>query len=224
MSKTSSSIDNPGHPVRAFLSRFHRDEAGAEYSLSVVLVFPIYIAFMAVIIEMTVLSHSGHALVASMQTAERTTRVWLLHRDALRQEGTSLDEMVHACVMRNLLPFVGTRIDERSSWDAQVASCLRRSGLSAAASRRYSQKHKFIADSLRVSLQLRRRETDGYLVRVEYDAPLWLATSAPLLATGWQRGNYVRTLSAETWVAVSHTTATHSNIGIPYSPAKTTHW
>lgn len=203
--------------------RFHRDQVGAGYSLSVVLMLPLYIAFMAMTVEVHLLLNSHSALQAALQTAGHATRAWTVHQDALALSDKTLVDQVHQVVANNLLPFATSKCKSETQNDT-LATVLRETGMTPTAVNRYAVKSAFIDKALRVSIQHETRATEGLLVQVEYDSPLWLPIFEGVWATGYVGDIPVRTVRAETWVALPTEESRLTNIGIPYAPQVVERW
>ena len=210
--------------LREVGGRFHRCEVGAGYSLSVVLLVPIYIAYMAFVVEAALLTNSQQALTRSMRTSSHAVEAWVSHRDALERDGQTLEMMVHACTARTLLAYATTHVTDATRTDNDFKQSLQDSGMHAFAAERYAMKLSFVRENLRVRLTPLRRTTEGILVQAEYDTPLWMPWLSAIFATGQGNSGYFRTVTSEVWVPLFTDEIEQTNLGIPYSPLQADTW
>ena len=181
----------------------HRDERGAAYSLSVVLILPMYIAYIALTIEFVLLMNSNQALTCATQSAVHTARAWTMHRDALNQDGQTLELCTIDAVSQTMLPFATSGPSNPHHRDETLETLLRDSGMSESAIHRYSNKSAQLRDRLHVRIQRETRETEGFSVTIGYDSPLWIPFFEPILATGRRHGQPVRTIVTQAWVPMA---------------------
>lgn len=206
------------------IQRLHRDETGAGYSISLMLIIPLYIAYIAFAIECILLINSSLALTAAVQTAGHTVKAWALHREELQHGGEELPDVVRQCVARNMLPFVTTKAVDRSESDNDLFTALQASGMTRTACERYASKFAFIKRSIRVQIEPQARETQGMLVKIEYDSPLWTQALAPWLSTSRGPAGAVHTLNAQTWIPLADVEYDLTSMGIPFSPKHAKNW
>lgn len=209
----------------AKLRELHCDQYGASYSIGVLFLIPIYLAYLCLVIELALLFNSYQSVTAATQTCGHSVRVWWLHRESLDAQPLSLEEMTRRSAMLNLLPFATTNLTNSSSQHGVLGRALPESSITDFASQRYAGKALFIDQSMRIELsQQKVGAVSGILVRLEYDSPLWFPALAPLFATGQnQFGNY-RTISAETWVPIAESEFELESTGIPYHPYEVRNW
>ncbi len=214
-------------PVNAmrWLRRFHRDQWGSGYSLSVVLMLPIFIIYILLVVELCLLFNSHQSVKAAMQSCGHVGRAWWLHQRSTERDGVTIDQIVHRAAVRNMSPFATSPKVNTGSRDSGLESVLPQAGLTDFASRRYSGKAASIAEASRVSVQLKQCDgIDGLRVRLEYDSPLWFSVLAPFFSSGHNATGYYRTVSSETWVPLTKAEAVLDHIGIPYAPLEATTW
>jgi Flp pilus assembly protein TadG len=206
------------------LVAFHRDQRGAAYSISVVLILPMYLAFIAFAIEIVLLMNSHQALTAGLKSSAHSVRAWTLHREALGDAGQTLEERVKSAMKRTMIPFATTHAQSDGQIDTALQTFLLDSGLTPQAARRYAQKSMQIDQNLRLQIRQETRDTSGYSVAAEYDSPLWIPFFRPLLANGPNSDQAARTLSAEIWVPVPSAEIDRAELGITYSVDQSRNW
>ncbi len=208
-----------------WLRIFNRDQWGSGYSLSVVLMLPIFIIYILLVVELCLLFNSFQSVKAVMQPCGHAARVWWLHQRWTEQDGVSIDQMVHRAAVRNMSPFAIGPMAGSVSRDSGLESVLPQAGLTGFASHRYAGKAASMAEASRVNVQLQQREgIDGLRVRLEYDSPLWFPVLAPFLSSGHNATGFYRTIAAETWVPLTMAEAVLDHIGIPYAPLEAKSW
>ncbi len=206
------------------VATIHRDEFGASYSVSVILLMPLFAICVAFAVEVILLCNSYQAVTAALQTASHVSRAWIVHRDELEANSLTLENLIQTASARSMAAFATTRVREESPDSSILRQAIQESGMEAFASDRYSQKSAFIAEHLRVSLLAERRETDGLLIQLEYDSPLWFSVFAPVFATTSDDSQFYSTIRREQWVPLDEASATLTNLGIPYLPSKAISW
>lgn len=210
-----------------FFRRFCCEESGAAYSLSVVLLLPVYIAVLAMIIEMTLLFLSHLAVTNACETAFHTTRSWHLHRKTLEQEGANLNEQIRNTASLAAIPFIVTNPPKTksSSLKLDLASTLSRSGIDDLASKRMTNKLDFVRNSLEVNVVRQETTPLGYRVKLIYAAPLWTPLCGRVFGSHkGVDGTYRRSITREIFVPISKQDFPESEIGIPYSPQSSITW
>jgi Flp pilus assembly protein TadG len=122
------------------LKKLHRDSIGAGYSVSVILLLPLFAICIAFAIEVILLCNSYQAVTAALQTASHVSRAWIVHRDGIAAHSLTLEDLVHTASARSMAAFATTRVRDGDENDTILQSAIQQSGMEAFASRRYSQK------------------------------------------------------------------------------------
>lgn len=207
------------------ISTFVQDDHGSAYSISVVMMIPVMIAFIAVALELALLFISQQSLNTASSTSIHVSQAWLGHQDTLRKEGTDLQKMVHRGVVRSMVPFASAKVDNQTVKSGSIETVVKDLGLKSVAIERLEAKQAALADLTRVTATRERRSTDGWNVRVEYDVPLWFPVVGNLLKNASTKdGRPARTLVSEAWLPLAKVDADRTSIGIPYSPHRSTAW
>lgn len=206
-----------------WVHQLHRDDRGATYSLTVAMLLPVYIGFLAFTVEMILLLDSKQNLTTALQTGGHAVRAWTLHRDQLAVDGESLPSVVRDAMSRSMAPFATTR-DLPTEADANYVRALQASGMNESASQRYGQKLQYVEGALQIQMERQQRETPGILIRVAYDSPLWIPFFEAVFSTKRRHDGPVRTLYAEQWVPMPEEELDRRSLGIPYSPKHSTAW
>lgn len=210
-------------PSLGRLLQFHCDEGGAAYSISVVMMIPIIIAFITLAIEIALLFLSQQSLNTATQTSMHASQAWLSHQEALMSEGQDLERMVHRAVVRSLVPFASARASAAEKSTA-LDGILGDLGLGTTATQRLARKQTTVAESTRVTISPDRKSTAGWTIRVEYDVPLWTPVIGRLFQNGATRERPSRTIVSEAWLPLGEQDIERKSIGIPYSPHLATDW
>ncbi len=209
---------------RQFLRCFHTDEEGATYSLSTVLVLPIFITVIAFVIELLLLLNSQQALNAATQNAVHTTRAWILQGDSLAEQETTLDQVVHRSVARNLAAFATTKISPTDPPDESIGRTLAAVNVSATSCERYARKYALIEKHLRVTITTVDSNPKALFVQLEYDTPIWFAPFRLLLGNSTKHGNQFRTLTTNFKVFAPQQDLQTRSMGLASSPWRAQHW
>lgn len=210
------------------IREFARDERGASYSISVLLILPFYLISIMFAIELVFALNAELALTASEESAVHAVKCWYPHRDAIGRDGASLEEEIHRAVVRVMVPFapVGLPSSER---DRSLDTALHASGLSAKAVERYGAKYAALQKLVGVRVMPvqqpnGRGSTSGFEVVLQYEAPLFFDFFAPILANGSNAYGPVRMHESKIFVAVSQRQLETTQLGIPYSPREAMQW
>lgn len=209
----------------SLITQFWRDDRGAAYSISVVLMLPFIIAFICLSVETALLFISKEALNTASQTAVHVGRAWVGHEETLEQNGESMETMMQQAIARTLTPFASARADQSHATSPRMQTLASDLRLEPLASERLSQKHASFEKITRVTLNRDRRGTDGIAARIEFDVPLWTPFVSKLFQnTVNADGHPARTIATKVWIPLSESDARRTGIGIPYSPQASTDW
>lgn len=210
---------------RPHVLTFAQDDRGSAYSISVVMMIPVMITFIAVAIELALLFISQQSLNTASSTSIHVSQVWLGHQDALQKDGSDLQKMVHRGVVRSMVPFTSAKVDPQAAKAGTMETVVKELGLSPVAVKRLEAKQAAIASLTRVTTTPERRSTDGWNVRIEYDVPLWMPVVGNLLKNSSTKdGRPARTLVSEVWLPLAKADVNRTGIGIPYSPHRSVAW
>lgn len=203
---------------------FRNRRRGTAYSLSVVLILPIYILCLTFAIELNLLMNSHLALAAGLEAATHSTTVWSGHRHVLSSQGKTLDDVVHDSVVRAMVPFAFTGREEKNE-DPSLATVLNAADLSPNAIGRYSQKLEYIKRGLTVQVNPSTQRSEAYFdIDVTFDSPICFLYFSPLLSNGRRNGTHVRTFSMSTRVLMSRSQFGTTDFGLPYVPQEALRW
>ena len=108
--------------------------------------------------------------------------------------------------------------------DSETASVLKQTRFSEQAVERYGHKLAYLKSAVRVSIAGEDRLTPGLCIKVEYDSPLWVPAVSRGFATERKHNQFIRTLTAETWVPLTADCLERRGIGIPYLPSNAESW
>ena len=211
----------PRQSIKSLLA----DDEGSAYSISVVLMIPILLAYVTLAIEVCLLFISQQSLNTSSQTAVHTFKAWYGHRDSLEAEGKSIEAVIHESVVRSMVPFSSAMANEVSGKEESMQQVMIELGLDDLACRRFLKKRQAIFDRTLVRIEPAELETKGCWIHVQYDAPLWIPFFSRLLQTKIASdGNPARTLDRTIWIPLSELDFERRSIGIPYSPHLAADW
>lgn len=209
--------------LQSRLRDLYKDERGASYSISVLLILPFYIASIAFAMELVFALNAELALTASEEAAVHAVKCWYPHRDAIGSNGANLESEIHRAVVRTMVPFapVGRPRDER---DDSLDDALQAGGLSAKAVERYGAKYAALQKLVSVQVIPVQQPSSGFEVTLRYEAPLFFDFFSVILANGANAEGPVRIHESKLFVSVSQRQLQTTELGIPYSPREAMQW
>lgn len=199
------------------------DTRGGAYSISVLLILPIYIASLAFAVELVLMLNARLSMTAAEEAALHAVKAWYPHRDVLAAAGSSLDAQVHQAVVRSMIPFapVGRKTNGRN---ASLDAALQAASLSAGAVDRYGDKYALLEKLVSVRVSPVVDGDAGFEVAITYDAPLFFSFFQPIFASTTSGSQAVRRLESKRFLPTSRNQAQLQSLGIPYAPREAMQW
>ncbi|MBS0262492.1 MAG: hypothetical protein JSS02_11125 [Planctomycetes bacterium] len=202
----------------------HTDEEGATYAVSLVMALPLYVAMIALIVEVSSLTSAGLAVDAAASAAARSAAVWLpLEGDADRKarqiQRAAVMSLVSVSNADNGIAAVRPGDDpeaEEAFAKAYGQFSPHRLPSLAFLREKYRAAHRDTKVTLRTEQTASGPRT---IVRVEFLAPVRVPGLAYLLADSKSSGSRVndaRRLVTELPVVLENTTARTHPLGIHY--------
>lgn len=222
---------------------FHRDETGAAYSLSILLILPFYIVFLSIVLELAFLLVAKMGTIHASYAAARSASVHgaVVHPELRLLSPSDLSGFVTIqaqlkaknAAVQAMVPFAGG-FDSASESDSgpyvdaytqylEMIDEKQRIG-STSVRKRYASAQKRVSVSLRragASSRTSEPWREVVIARVEYDAPFRLPYIGRLLGGTKKDGAVVKTCVAETTLPLEMPQNQSGYLGVPLPGAAT---
>lgn len=199
------------------------DQRGATYSVSVLLILPVYIVSLVFAVELLFMANGYLALHASEESAVHAVRSWSSQRTSLQEHGSALDDAVHEAVLRSMIPFAPIgRPGERR--DGSLDQALAASDLPPKAIERFGQKYAELQDLVAVEARPAIQTRGGFEINIRYEVPLYFKFFSPIFANQENSTGPARVLHAQRFVPLSRKQMMAADFGIPYSVREASQW
>ena len=204
---------------RSFLA----DQRGAGYSVSVLLILPIYIIALTFAVELWFMGNAYLSVIASKEAASRAVRSWAPQRKSLEDHGSSLEVNVHQAVVRSMVPFasVGRMKEGR---DQTLDPALKAVGLKPKSIDRFGKKYAKLDESVRVKVKPTPKPKRGYEVEIQYEVPLFFSFFAPIFSDHQGQHGPCRVITQHQFVPFSKRKMATEDFGIPYFTLEANRW
>ena len=204
---------------RSFLA----DQRGAGYSVSVLLILPIYIIALTFAVELWFMGNAYLSVIASKEAASRAVRSWAPQRKSLDDHGSSLELNVHQAVVRSMVPFasVGRMKEGR---DHTLDPALKAVGLKPKSIDRFGKKYARINESVCVKVKPTLKPKRGYEVEIQYEVPLLFSFFAPIFSDHHGQHGPCHLIIQNQFVPFSKRKLATEDFGIPYFTLEANQW
>lgn len=211
---------------RISLLQLHRDESGAAYSLAYVLTMPVYVWFVCMVIETTLVLISKLGTTYAAYAAARCNVVY----HSLDPSGA--EQRVRRVAVEALVPFASSsRLHAdgptgfASQFDvAEYESAYRRFAPGSHVSSAILRAKYFYADkAVRVQSRKLSSEPNGLLeTKVTFEVPLYMPLAGKLLGkrSPWGGSYFVMDISATVQLPDEQPRSADGKLGIQYGPPK----